>query len=75
MKPLSIALCVLFTLGIILLKTSTQNASNQAHSVQIVYPVNHRFQLNLTELKEILESEILELFPWLAHFEKEKVFY
>lgn len=57
MKSLSLVICVLFTLGISLLKISTQNSSNQAHSIQIVYPVNHTFQLNLAELTNILQAD------------------
>lgn len=33
------------------------NTISSAHSIQIAYPVDHVFQLNLRELKIILEAE------------------
>lgn len=43
--------CILFMVGVLCLKTSTAN------SIQIVAPVDHRFQLKADVLKPILDKE------------------
>lgn len=56
MKWCSRTVCVLFAIGIFGAKTFAETPV-AAGAIQIVSPVNHSFELHLSELNEILENE------------------
>ena len=62
MKIIPFVVCAVFLCIIIgvLCDGSSRNGVNATHAIQIIAPVNHTLQLNLSELKEILNSDAIK---------------
>ena len=58
MKTTSLLVCFLF--WCLVAEISFSNGANAARGVQIISPVNHTFQLDLSELKETLSSDAIK---------------
>lgn len=56
MTVVSLAICVSLLIGFIPNEVGAEE-SNSPRAVQIVIPINHTFQLELNELKNILEND------------------
>lgn len=56
-----VVVCVVFCciIGGILCDGSPRDVVDVARGIQIISPINHTFQLNLSELKEILNNEAI----------------
>ena len=62
MKIISLVVCVVFWCIIVgvLCDGSSRVGENAARGVQIISPVNHTFQLNLSELNAILNNDAIK---------------
>lgn len=67
-------LCVLFAIVSYSCKSFVQCVTGIARPIQIAIPLNHTFQLQTSDLKAILENDLIkDRHAVLAHFAKERV--